>query len=161
MLEHASSETKREVEQYLFADVRQWRNEALVSRLRAKEIEAAEAPGSAVSLRERWAYCFAKELSEEDKKRIHLDQFLWHVFSYGKRTCMKNELAVKAFDCAAKDKCYIFYQNAEFALFVTNAAGLTAADLEHEQDVYVVDHEWKWTYAKTHESHCGPYFCLG
>ena len=43
--------------------------------------------------------------------------------------------------------------------FLENASTLTTDDLVNEQDVYVVDKGFNWTYVKTHETGwCGITF---
>ena len=96
------------------------------------------------------------------KKRdhIYLDEFLWHVFSYDKRNCLQEEQADIAFNRESKKSCYVFYQHSDDAFILENATALTADDLISEEDIYVVDKEFSWTYVRTHETGlCGPYFC--
>lgn len=47
----------------------------------------------------------------------------------------------------------------DLALFIADAGRLTACLFESEQDIYIVDRNFDWTFVKTHESYCGPYFC--
>ena len=44
---------------------------------------------------------------------------------------------------------------------ITVNGKITAAQLDqNEEDVYVVDEDFRWTYVHTHEDGwCGPYFC--
>lgn len=72
---------------------------------------------------------------------------------------MKEERADKAFNKEAKQFCYVFYQHSNDALILENASSLTAEDFVNDEDVYVVDKEFNWTYVRTHETGwCGPYF---
>jgi Domain of unknown function (DUF4275) len=43
-------------------------------------------------------------------------------------------------------------------MIIENANKIKAEDFIDEEDVYVVDREFKWTYVKTHEEEYGPYF---
>ncbi|WP_176560177.1 DUF4275 family protein [Brevibacillus dissolubilis] len=109
-------------------------------------------------LRDRWENKFADHLTPKEKKRIYLHQYLWHLFSFGKHPCLKEEEARMALDMIEKSSCYVFYQHQRKALLLTEAAGITASDFEYEDDIYIVDKEFTWTYVHTHESNCGPYF---
>ena len=84
--------------------------------------------------------------------------FLWHVFSYEKRKYLKKSDI--AFNKESKQSCYVFYQNSDDAYILENASSLNANDFLNEEDVYVVDKGFNWTYVRTHETGwCGPYFC--
>lgn len=109
-------------------------------------------------LRHRWEREFTKGISRSVKSSIYFNEYLWHVFSYQKLPGFTNNEAVNAFENEQKHDCYVFYQRSDAAYFLDNAEGLTAGDFINEQDVYIVDTGFKWTYVKTHESDCGPYF---
>jgi len=108
---------------------------------------------------EQWDAAFAGEISDKTKEEIYFSEFKWHMFSYKKKDCLTAEAAREAFDGAAKDEVYVFYQNSPQVWVYTNAAGLRSTDFDSQQDVYVFDKALKWTYIHTHESYCGPYFC--
>ena len=40
----------------------------------------------------------------------------------------------------------------------TNAKSVVSTDFDSEQDIYIFDRNFSWTYVHTHESMCGPYF---
>jgi hypothetical protein len=137
----------------------------LVDLLRNKKVRVREIPRWGTYLRTQWENHFANHLSEDEKKSIYLFDYngacgyLWHVFSYEKKGCLKEEQADKAFNKERKSACYVFYQHSDDALIVENASSFTAYDLINEYDIYVVDKEFNWTYVKTHETGwCGPYF---
>lgn len=72
---------------------------------------------------------------------------------------MKEEEADIAFNKELKQSCYVFYQHSDDALILENASYLNAGDFLNEEDVYVVDKGFNWTYVRTHETGwCGPYF---
>lgn len=159
MLEQAGDELKEQVKQLLFGEpVESLNRIEFFTILRGKNIEFGELKNGAAYLKEQWESSFANGLSEEEKKQIYLNQFLWHVFSYEKISCLSSILAAEAFDNENKQQCYIFYQHSKHALLVEDAAELEAADFDNEDDIYVVDRDFKWTYVKTHELQCGPYF---
>ena len=64
----------------------------LVESLRSKKIKATEIPKWGTYLRKKWEDHFANHLSDKEKKSIYLydedgcSGFLWHLFSYKKRS---------------------------------------------------------------------------
>ncbi|WP_041917212.1 DUF4275 family protein [Desulfitobacterium dehalogenans] len=137
----------------------------IVNMLKNKKVKVTEMPKRGAFLRKQWENNFANHLSNEEKKNICLWDnsefcgYLWHLFSYKKRDCLKGEEAEKAFNNENKGSCYIFWEHTDHALILENAYILDSEDLEDEYDIYVVDKEFSWTYVKTHETLlCGPYF---
>ncbi len=137
----------------------------LVSLLRMKKVSVIEIPKWGTYLRKQWEDNFVNHLSDTEKKSIYLyDEdgccgYLWHVFSYERRKYLKEEQADIAFNEQSKQSCYVFYQHTDDAFILENASSLTAEEFINEEDVYVVDKEFNWTYVKTHETGwCGPYF---
>lgn len=134
-----------------------------------KNIKYTEVPKWGNYLRGQWEQSFASHMSRQEKMDIYLYDddgacgYLWHLFSYGKRDCLKCEDADKAFDNMNKNECYIFLQHSDDVLIMENATELTSSDLcdsFDRTDVYVVNKGFNWTYVKTHEiGWCGPYFC--
>ncbi|KKB33222.1 hypothetical protein QY97_03625 [Bacillus thermotolerans] len=137
----------------------------LVSSMRMKKVRVIEIPKRGTYLRKKWEDNFVNHLNDKEKKTIFLhDQgdfcgYLWHVFSYEKKKCLKEEQADIAFNKEAKKSCYVFYQHSDNAFILENASTLTAEDFVNEEDVYVVDKGFNWNYVRTHETGwCGPYF---
>ena len=133
--------------------------------LENKKIKTTKIPKGGVFLRKQWEDSFANHLTFQEKKDIYLWNnsgflgYLWHVFSYEKRDCLQGQEAEKAFNNEHKDSCYIFWQHTDNALILENADALNSNDIEDENDIYVVDNEFNWTYVITHETGlCGPYF---
>lgn len=138
----------------------------IIDILKSKKVKIIEIPKWGVSLRKQWEDSFANHMNPKEKSAIYLHDnngacgYLWHLFSYEKRDCLKGEEAEQAFNDEKKNSCYIFYQHTDDALILEEAAAFNANDLLGEIDVYVVDKEFNWTYVKTHEvGWCGPYFC--
>jgi hypothetical protein len=159
MLGHSSDEFKERVKEYLFGErVEGIGHLKLLPILEAKNIRALKADFDGQDIKRMWEQAFAEGIDAFEKETIYMDQFLWHVFSYKRKPCLSSEAAVAAFLAVPKQECYVFYQDYNFVLYIENAADLTAADLEGESDIYIVDKSFKWTYVQTHESQCGPYF---
>ncbi|MEI5908470.1 DUF4275 family protein [Bacillus spongiae] len=139
----------------------------LLDTLISKKIKTREIPKWGTYLRRQWENEFANHLSDEEKKSIHLyDEdgvcgYLWHIFSYEKKESLKNKSAELAFDRELKEFCYVFYQSTNDALIVENASSLRAIDLINEEDIYITNKTFDWTFVITHETGwCGPYFSI-
>lgn len=137
----------------------------IIDALRKKKVKVVEVPKWGGYLRQQWEDSFVGHMSLLEKKEIFMyDEdgacgYLWHVFSYEKRECLKGQQADQAFNAVRKKDCYVFYQHSDDVLILEEAAALEADDLFAESDVYVTDRELTWTYVKTHETGwCGPYF---
>ena len=132
----------------------------LVTSLKSKKVKVTEIPKWGTYLRKKWEDHFCNHLGDNEKKSIYLDDFLWHVFSFEKRDCMQEEQADIALNRESKKFCYVFFQHSDEAFILENASSLNANDFLNEEDVYVVDKGFNWTYVRTHETGlCGPYFC--
>ena len=105
-----------------------------------------------------WDKTFAKNINKQLKKDIHYEQFKWHIFSYKKQECLEEDVARKAFDQLSKDEFYVMYQGFPIILLYTNANEVVSKDFDSQQDIYIFDKNFTWTYVHTHESMCGPYF---
>lgn len=137
-------------------------------KLARRNIKISTQSGAGAKWRQRWEEVFARHLTAEEKRSIHLyddngaNGYLWHVFSYETRDCLMEEEAELAFDQEEKTCCYLFFQHCDDAFKVEDAGSLKAADLTAENgrmDLYVVDSGFNWTFVVTHESGwLGPYF---
>lgn len=110
------------------------------------------------SITKAWDRIFANNISEETKQAIFYDQFKWHMFSYEKQDCLKRDEARIAFDAVPKDELFVMYQSLPYVLQLSAAKDVVAADFDSQQDIYIFDRDYTWTYVHTHESQCGPYF---
>ncbi len=104
-----------------------------------------------------WDKTFAQNISEVLKKEISYEQFKWHIFSYEKQECLKKEVARKTFDSLSKEQFYVMYQGSSIIFLYTNANEVISRDFDTQQDIYIFDKNFTWTYVHTHESICGPY----
>ncbi|WP_440117747.1 DUF4275 family protein [Paenibacillus sp. QZ-Y1] len=109
-------------------------------------------------IRDTWDKRFAGNLSEEVKETIYYSQYKWHMFSYKQQDCLTGDSARQAFNAKLKDEVYVMYQNGGWLLLYENANRIIAADFDSEQDIYIFDREFTWSYVHTHEEICGPYF---
>ena len=82
--------------------------------------------------------------------------FLWHIFSY---EFVSSEANPKEhYNRANKVRCIIISNVDPIGFSVTNAEKLTAEKLDEFIDVTVSAPDFSWTYCKTHECVCGPYY---
>lgn len=84
--------------------------------------------------------------------------YLWHAFSFELLDGLRGDNARIAL-CSVKNGAAILLSNWDDAGFhISDTTELTAANLEEINDVVLTSADFKWTYAKTHESELGPYF---
>ncbi|AJS58557.1 DUF4275 family protein [Paenibacillus sp. IHBB 10380] len=105
-----------------------------------------------------WDRTFAWNISEEVKESIYYNQYRWHIFSYEKQVCSIKETARKEFNEVTKSEIYVMYQDSPYVMLYKNANNVVAEDFDSEQDIYIFDRDFTWTYVHTHESMCGPYY---
>lgn len=138
----------------------------LMKQLKKKKIKFKEFLYYAPYFRKRWEDAFVNHLSEHEKERIYLygDRYscgyLWHVFSNDKRPHFMQGVANEAFNKKQKTRCYVFHQRLPEVLVIEQAAALKALHFEQEEDIYIVDEDFTWTYVVTHESDFGPYYSV-
>ncbi len=112
----------------------------------------------------RWLKIFAAEVSKNDIEKYVLESgpFIWHVFSFGliaKDTYLKGDAARNAFDEANKNGATYFKPFAPKGSPNPKYRSPNAEELEQITECYVIAADKSWTYVKTHEDQCGPYFC--
>ena len=111
----------------------------------------------------RWLGCFAKGITQEkiEKYVVATGNFLWHVFSWemlDEELFLTGDEAKKAYDKADKrNAVYIEWFEDDEAKSLPDSLG-TAAGIDEMTEAYVAAQDFSWTYIKTHESSCGPYF---
>lgn len=110
-----------------------------------------------------WLNLFAKGISRDDieKYAVSTGNYLWHVFSWGlldNKAFLTGDDARKAYDEADKrNALYIDWFEDDEVKDLTKELN-TATALDEKTEIYVVAPDFSWTYIKTHESMCGPYF---
>lgn len=127
-------------------------------KLKDKGVQITELCEESDEIIQRWDEVFAHHLDELLKEVIHYSQFKWHMFSYEQQDCLQNDEARAAFDAEDKHELYVMYQDSPYIQVYENASAVVAADFDEQQDIYIFDKAFTWTYVHTHESMCGPYF---
>lgn len=112
-----------------------------------------------------WLYAFARDVDKSFIRQYVTSEcnFLWHIFSFEKVQCLKNDEARAEFDRICYDKAIRFHDGYGGKITGVCETGKTSAkslDKLGGQDVYIVAEDFSWTYVKTHENGWyGPYFC--
>ena len=84
---------------------------------------------------------------------------MWHVFSYKILQCYECDEASEQFDGTEKSEAVLFLDGfTDTACRIKDISKLKAKSLEIFDDVIITANDFAWTYAKTHEVYCGPYF---
>ena len=116
-------------------------------------------------LMKKWLAVFGRSV---DKKIIeeHVTSYgnhLWHLFTWGKVSCLQGDEARRTFDELQYEEAIRFYDGYASHIEKVSIIGkISAKDVEkdRESDVYIVAKDFSWTYVRTHETGlCGPYFC--
>ncbi len=110
-----------------------------------------------------WLNHFAKDISKNDIEKyvVSTGNFLWHVFSYellDEEAFLTGDNAREAYDAIDKHNaiCIEWFQDDETKELTLKYS--TAKSLDKLTEIYVAAPDFSWTYIKTHESMCGPYF---
>ena len=123
------------------------------SELNKKEID---------NYKEKWIATFSPdEANKKEIKKLCLSKkkytpFLWHMFSFDFLSSEADPSA--CYNNADKRDCIIVSNVDEIGFVLTNADRLTSEMLNDFIDVTISDKAFSWTYCKTHESMCGPYY---
>lgn len=110
----------------------------------------------------KWVEAFSPD--DADKKEIKklclskkkYTSFLWHIFSF--EILASEENAEEFYNNTNKSNCVLISNVDDIGFVLVNADKLTSDALNYFIDVTVSDKALSWTYCKTHESMCGPYF---
>ena len=119
-------------------------------------------------VKNRWLDVFADGVSDAELGRHVLSDgnYLWHLFSWNLVPCLSGDAARQALSEASGKKYLFYYEEPpegeplvrpvtaeELVTLPADARAIPGADW------YVVDKDFTWTFAQTHEADCGPYFC--
>ena len=90
-----------------------------------------------------WLLHFANNISKSllKKRVVGGGNFLWHIFSW--------EIIDKA-------KYFSLWEDKPSLKFIEKE--MDSEYIDRFSEIYVVASDWSWTYMKTHEEECGPYF---
>lgn len=175
--EHLNDEDEREIRSNLIetimdkiadydAHILKYQYDKYLKELVTRGIEFIPVERNEVVL--QWDTMFDSLVSDQTRKstKSYSDQFRWHLFSFDLLPAKKESAAQNSFDTQEKGTLYWFFEYAKEAYLIRNAHLLKASDFDilskystlDNSDMYVFDPSGKWTYIKTHENSCGPYF---
>ncbi|MDD3242482.1 MAG: DUF4275 family protein [Eubacteriales bacterium] len=112
----------------------------------------------------KWLGVFGKGVDEKII-REHVTSYgnhLWHLFTWGGVSCITGDAARIAFDKLPCTEVICFsggYSNSMEGLTTGKKLCANALDNSKESDIYIVATDFSWTYVRTHEASCGPFFC--
>ena len=111
-------------------------------------------------IRERWLDAFAADVPEAELGQHVLAEgnYLWHIFSWNLVPCLSGDDARQALDAMDRDGAYLFEDPRFDNALIRPAGQVDAAFMDTQDDCYLVDKDFTWTYVHTHEEACGPYF---
>ena len=112
----------------------------------------------------QWLRHFARNIDHKDIEKYFVNEFIWHIFSYGlleEGTFLFGNAARTEYDIADKSDCIfcdMYGQNGVIDKMLPEYSSSKEVDLKMSE-LYVVAKDYSWTYIKTHENDlCGPYF---
>jgi hypothetical protein len=116
----------------------------------------------------KWLSVFASNVPDEimNNHIRKIGNHMWHIFTWGSVPCSLGDEARKLLDSQSFSVGIIFqggYSSTESGFDIEDVkicGKTTSVDLDGFNDVYLVDKDFQWTYVKTHDSTCGPYFCF-
>ena len=110
-----------------------------------------------------WLNHFACGISQTkiQKYVVSTGNYLWHIFSWGLlngESFLVGDAAKRAYnEQRHNDARYIKWFEDDIVKPLPPTM-YTANALDNLTEVYIVASDFSWTYIKTHESMCGPYF---
>ncbi|MBQ9980340.1 MAG: DUF4275 family protein [Oscillospiraceae bacterium] len=119
-----------------------------------------------VEFEKKWLKTFVPGLTNEQREKCYIDQYLWHAFSFKLIPADKvlvGDKAREAYEKADKEGaisiCF-WPGDVKETSPVTEKQKLVKT-LDRERETYIVSRDWKWTYVSTHENDVmdlGPFF---
>ena len=105
---------------------------------------------------ERWKKKFIA-----DRIAPYLDNYLWHIFSYGSSKSIEGENATREYLNRKKTNVLIFNEPQQYLIECINSIPRIEMD-DFFDDIYISHSNMKWTYVIPHEiPEMGPYFSTG
>ena len=122
-------------------------------------------PGGNPAVIEKWLEAFGKD-ADPAVIKAHVtaeSNYLWHLFTWGKVSCLAGDEAREAFDRLQYSEAIFFcdgYSNRISGLRKVEKMTAEEVDADPGRDVYLVAKDFSWTYVRTHERDLGPYLCF-
>ncbi len=111
----------------------------------------------------KWLEFFASGISDKDIQKyvVSYGGYIWHIFSWNlldKDKYLVGEEAKKAYNSINKDGAFFADWDEDDDFREVSWEFYNADSFDYFSEVYVVGKDFSWTYIKTHEEACGPYF---
>ena len=111
----------------------------------------------------KWLEVFASGVSEKDIQKyvVSYGNYIWHIFGWDlidKDRFLVGEEAKKAYNNIDKDGAILTDWDEDDNFQEVTWEFDNADALDCFSEAYVVGKDFSWTYIKTHEEYCGPYF---
>lgn len=111
----------------------------------------------------KWLEVFASGVSEKDIQKyvVSYGNYIWHIFSWDlidKDRFLVGEEAKKAYNSIDKDGAILTDWDEDDNFQEVTWEFDNADALDSLSEACVVGKDFSWTYIKTHEKYCGPYF---
>ena len=110
-----------------------------------------------------WLRHFARDISSADIEKyvVSTGNYLWHIFSWElmDQACyLSGDTVRKAYDTMLKHDVWIlnWFDGSDPVKLLRDVP--SSEQLNEMEEVYVTASDFSWTYMKTHEATCGPYF---
>ena len=116
-----------------------------------------------MDFKKEWISHFANNISNSflEKRVLSRGNFIWHIFSFKKideKDFLEGDEARKSFDTVSKLGAKYFKQYDDNPSIKSLSRDMDSKYIDNFCEFYVVADDWSWTYIKTHEEQCGPYF---
>ena len=110
-----------------------------------------------------WLTYFACGISQADIEKyvVSTGNLLWHIFSWkliDDTKFLSGDEARAAYDRVDKDSAIYIHWFEDETTHLLSRHMQNSRILDKMTEVYVVAYDFSWTYMKTHEEMCGPYF---
>ena len=111
----------------------------------------------------KWIEVFASNIPKNDIQKYvkSTGNYIWHIFSWellNENQYLIGEKAKEAYDKIDKKGAFYieWFEDKHTKDMICDLN--TAKALDDFVEIYIVGKDFKWTYIKTHEGMCGPYF---
>ena len=111
--------------------------------------------------RAEWVKRMTPGFADEKRARAHClgeGGYLWHLFSFSHAHATEGREASDEFDATKKCKSILLCNWEQKGYVLMHTYKLKSDTLKKFTDVSVTSANFAWTYCKTHEIDCGPYF---
>lgn len=110
-----------------------------------------------MNIKNKYIHTFFSNLTQEEKREIHFEQYMWHAFSYGRIEAKKGSEAIEALRNHKNNDVYIIFQKEENVLEEKNITyeqiyNNVLKNNKWYPDCYIIDKKFKWTFVLTHET---------